>query len=325
MMKVKKFKTLSILFSLLFVFSFLPMSSVNAETLTEATLISSTQDLENMKVWDINTKKESTVLKSEFTKESEQNEGGTEEFIPKDAIIPDVVDGIIGTDDRTRIEDPSLWPYSAICYVEMEFPNKERYIGSATMYDKNVAVTAGHNLYSEADGGWATNVRVVPGKNGDSEPFDVAYATTISVPQGWTQNQLSNKKEVSNYDWGIIKLNTNIGEKTGYFGVYWTSDSESLKGRNVDVTGYPEEKIGTMWSMNGNITDSSTYILKYTIDTTGGQSGCPVYWEDSSGHRIVGIHTSALRSLNDEYKIVIKANSATRVTKSIFDAMMYFI
>ena len=100
MMKVKKFKALSILFSLLFVFSFLPMSSANAEPLTEATLISSTQDPENMKVWDMNIKKESTVLKSEFTKGSIQTEGGREEFIPKDAIIPDVVDGIIGDDDR---------------------------------------------------------------------------------------------------------------------------------------------------------------------------------------------------------------------------------
>lgn len=95
-------------------------------------------------------------------------------------------------------------------------------------------------------------------------PFGYAYATSIAAPQGWTDN------ESSDYDWGVIKLNTNIGEKTGYFGVYWTV--LSLKVNNVDITGYPGEKNGTMWKKNGDITTSSTYRISYTIDTTGGQS-----------------------------------------------------
>ena len=230
-MKVKKFKILSILFSALFIFSFLPMSSATAETLTETTLINSTQGLENMQVKDLTTQKESTVLKSEFTKNSDtrQTEGGTKEFIPQGlqpTISPNSIietddrtqpttspDSIIGTDDRTQITSTSSWPYSAICHLQMKFPNGNTYVGSATMYDKNVAVTAGHCLYSEEDGGWATSVLVVPGMNGNSMPFGSAYATTISVPQGWTQNGSSD------YDWGVIKLNTNIGENTGYFGV----------------------------------------------------------------------------------------------------------
>lgn len=49
----------------------------------------------------------------------------------------------------------------------MEFPNRKTYIGSATMYGKNVAVIAWHCLYSKEDGGWAKNVIVVPGMNGE--------------------------------------------------------------------------------------------------------------------------------------------------------------
>ena len=310
-MKVKKLKILSILFSVLFIFSFLPMSSANAETLTETTQINVTQDLENMQVKDLTTQTERTVLKSEFTKNSIarsiQTEGGTKEFIPQGLPTSISPRSIIETDDRTQITNTSSWPYSAICYIEMEFPNGKNYIGSATMYDKNVAVTAAHCLYSEEDGGWATSVIVVPGMNGNNMPFGYAYATSISAPQGWT------KSGSSDYDWGLIKLNTNMGEKTGYFGVYWALTS--LNGSNVDITGYPGEKSRTLWKMNGNLTDSSTYRLSYTIDTTGGQSGCPVYWKDSSGHRIVGIHTLGSSSVN----------SATRVTKSVFDAMMNFI
>ena len=48
----------------------------------------------------------------------------------------------------------------------MTFPNVDIGIGTATMYGKNVAVTAGNCLYSEEDGGLATSVALVPGMNG---------------------------------------------------------------------------------------------------------------------------------------------------------------
>ena len=67
---------------------------------------------------------------------------------------------------------------------------------------------------------------------------------------------------------GVIKLKDNIGEKTGWFGVYLSI--LSLKGSNVDITGYPGEKNATMWKMNGDIIDAPTYTLSYKIDTTPG-------------------------------------------------------
>ena len=74
---------------------------------------------------------------------------------------------------------------------------------------------------------------------------------------------------------------------------------------------YPVEKNAQMWSMSGSIAASGTFKLSYYIDTTGGQSGSPVYKNDGN-YRCVGIHTN-YNSLG--------YNQAERIDESLFDIM----
>src|SRR3712207_9024886 len=73
---------------------------------------------------------------------------------------------------------------------------------------------------------------------------------------------------------------------------------------NVDITGYPGEKRRQMWKMNGHIEESFPNKIRYVIDTTGGQSGCPVYLKNG-GYKSIAINT------NGGYT----CNKATRITK----------
>ena len=45
----------------------------------------------------------------------------------------------------SRITDTTAYPNSAICYMEMKFPDDDGlYVGTAWMYGERVAMTAGH-------------------------------------------------------------------------------------------------------------------------------------------------------------------------------------
>eukprot|EP01084_Bolivina_argentea_P148081 258970_1 len=83
-----------------------------------------------------------------------------------------------------------------------------------------------------------------------------------------------------------------------------------------EIYGYPGEKNGQLWGMNGDIIIlNEQYLISYnTIDTTGGQSGAPIFVNG----KIVGIHT------NGDY-LGVKENYGAMLTKQriqwIYDVM----
>ena len=50
-------------------------------------------------------------------------------------------------DKRTRVKDTSLYPFASIAYLEVEFASDGNiYCGTAFLADKNILVTAAHNI-----------------------------------------------------------------------------------------------------------------------------------------------------------------------------------
>ena len=215
-----------------------------------------------------------------------------------------LLQGKLGPDNRVRITNTTAYPNSAICYMEIKFPDDDDlYVGTAWMYGKRVAMTAGHCVYDASLGGWADWVRIYPGSNGGTSPYGIYYASVLHTDTKDVES------EDSDYDWGLLEFSSDIGSSTGYFGASWTTSS--LVGTNVVVRGYPGEKNAQMWSMSGSIAASGTFKLSYYIDTTGGQSGSPVYKNDGN-YRSVGIHTN--------YNW-LGYNQAERIDESLFDIM----
>lgn len=207
---------------------------------------------------------------------------------------------LIGDDNRTRITATTTYPYSAICHLLIHWKDGTTSVGTAWMFWEDVAITAGHCVYSADNGGWAESIEVRPGANGSSSPYGVVYSTTIHTSTNWIED--SNWE----YDYGVIELSDDIGNSTGWFGTSWTI--WSLKGTDVTITGYPGEYYRQMWTMSGEITKSATRKVYYNaIDTTGGQSGSPIYDAD---YYVVGIHAYSAGSYG---------NSGTRITSSLFD------
>ena len=60
---------------------------------------------------------------------------------------------LIGKDNRIKVDNTEAMPYSAICYIEIDWPDGSTGMGTAFMIYDDLALTAGHCVYSSENGG----------------------------------------------------------------------------------------------------------------------------------------------------------------------------
>jgi glutamyl endopeptidase len=239
------------------------------------------------------------------------NEANTQEVAVAD--LPDAAstaylytETVCGADDRVRISPATSLPWRWICKLFITFPDGARFVGTGWMIGGRTVMTAGHCVYSRGNGGWASSVEVVPGMDGASRPYGSLVGTSFRSVTGWTQD---GKPE---FDYvAIILPNCSLGNRVGWFGFAYLNDS-TLNNMLVNTAGYPGDKPnGTMWFNAGSISRVEERKIYYMIDTIGGQSGSPV-WRYLNGERhAVGVHAYGGCP-----------NSATRITKPVFDNML---
>lgn len=203
---------------------------------------------------------------------------------------------IIGSDNRRIVTNTSTYPFSTAAHLVMTFPNGKSYIGSGHLISNDTVLTAGHCIYSKADGGWATSVAVYPGYNGKTAPFGVAYASKLMSISGWTSNNSSE------HDIGAIKLNKSIGKNTGYMGLTTNTNS------GITLTGFHGDLNGKMGTESGSISSLTPNNVFYKLDSTGGASGSGVY---NNNNQILAVHAYGrtsdnfgTRMNNEKYSIV---------------------
>lgn len=202
---------------------------------------------------------------------------------------------VLGEDERTQIADTTIFPFSAIAYLELEDAFGVVF-GSCTgtFIGPDVLLTAGHCLWDTQAGTWgAEHIRVIPGKDADFEPFGSEYASDWWVPDGYAETGLAD------WDWGVIKLpNDLLTLDTGWMSVA-VAETETLEGADFEffpaIVGYPGDKPdGTMWGhIRGAFSSVEDFRLRYDIDTAPGQSGSAI-WSAADGPYlgvVVGIHT----------------------------------
>ena len=168
-------------------------------------------------------------------------------------------------------------------------------------------------------GGWATEISIYPGRDGNDLPYQTR-SRRFEVPEEW----IDSRGKDPDFDYGVINLSKSLGEEIGWFSVAVVND-ENLQGTRVNISGYPGDEAGGygvhQLFHDDNIPDDgvSPRRFYYTIDTTGGQSGAPVWIEMGNDKRqVVGIHTYGFRGVRGR-------NSATRITPMIFNDIKEWI
>lgn len=238
---------------------------------------------------------------------------------PRDDLRPMeafATESVIGVDERKQITDTTVFPFRAIVSLQMTFPSSSTFICTGFMIDADTIATAGHCVYSADQGGWATSITAYPGRNGATAPYGAASATHLYSVTGWVDDT------DHRYDYGAIKIDSNLGNTTGWLGYGVKNNDAALAGVRAKIYGYPGDKpAGTMWGMPRRIKGVDANKLFYKTDTFGGQSGSPVYGKLSNACTpcAFGIHAYGVGI--EPYP---ESNSGTRVNSTVFANLAFW-
>jgi V8-like Glu-specific endopeptidase len=220
-------------------------------------------------------------------------------------------------DRRKQILETDLAPWRMICALEMVGPAGQQLIGTGWFIGPRTLMTAGHCVFDPDElGGWARQITITPGRNGDRRPFPSAVSTSFSTTDRWLEAQ------DADFDYAAIHLDTDVGTPIGAFGVAVLPDAE-LTDRMLNVSGYPlDPGNGTEQYFHANRVKALTpRRIFYDIDTLGGQSGSPVwaYLDGSNDPVVVGIHAYGVGGV--PAGLGVQANSGPRILAEVMDVI----
>jgi putative chitinase len=225
---------------------------------------------------------------------------------------------IIGKDERIEVPDTRNFPARAI--VQIRFTSKTDGLSrlcTGAMVSSNTVLTAGHCVHSgTASGAWYSNFTIYPGRKKGTQPFGSCIAEKLNTISGWARAESFD--EARQYDLGAIKLNCDVGRRTGWFNLKVVKDNET--DLPTIVQGYPADRTPAgQWISKDKIRQIQNLNVFYQNDTFGGMSGSPVYTEDENA--IFAIHTSGLHGSEPWSKY----NGATRITQERLQTIMSWI
>lgn len=215
------------------------------------------------------------------------------------------LENIIGTDDRTRINPTTSYPWRAICALRIRSKTGKNFVGTGWLISARTVITAGHCVYMHNEGGWAESIEVIPAMNGSLKPYGSGLAATFRTSSGWANDRNRD------YDYGAIILKSDYrpGDIVGSFG-FATRNDNDIKNFTLNLSGYPADKgAAEQWFMARKPSAVSDSVITYQIDTFGGQSGSPVWFLQSNNRYAIGIHTNGHNS----------GNSATRIVSDVYN------
>ncbi len=223
---------------------------------------------------------------------------------------------IIGQDDRRQIGDISLKPYRWICQLLVSgraIPSGQFLAGTGFVVDQQHIVTAAHNLVT--NNRLADIARIFVGVHGDRSDakFGVYESRTFDVHPRYLRPRSSSDR--TTYDLAVMRLDSPLpaGLMAGRFPFGKMPIKEvslpSLNGYVAFVSGYPKDypdhdrnrfptpALGVQafqYSCQSSLSVDGR-MLRYPLDTTGGQSGSPIVGiqMSPSGRResvAIGVH-----------------------------------
>ena len=174
---------------------------------------------------------------------------------------------------------------------------------------------------SQQMGGWAESIEIIPGRDGD-EP--AAFGTYTSTKFSSVDRCVDTRDPY--FDIGAIHLQESVGDKTGWFGVGALTD-EQLPNSMVNVSGYPAVPGGgrqQWWAMN-RVRAVTPRRIFYDVDTSGGQSGGPVYRYEREGAEptVIGIHAYGVGGTPEDIKLEV--NSAPRMIPEVVEQIRAWV
>ena len=235
---------------------------------------------------------------------------GADPAVEAALVAPSVPETVIGTDDRIQITNTSEYPWRVHASLLITAADSSMWIGTGWFIGPHTLATAGHVVFIYAPGtprhGWVRSIKVMPGRNGSTLPYGSVTSTDFRSVSGWTQSG------DENYDYGAIRIPTELGNTVGWFGFGVYSDSDLLAS-TANISGYPGDKpSGTQWYHARQVASVNSRKVYYAVDTAGGQSGSAVYRVIDGARYGIAVHAYGGAT----------ANSGTRIIQPVYDNLL---
>ena len=199
-------------------------------------------------------------------------------------------------DNRTRVTQTRIFPYNTICYLGRNYTGNNWSGVSGVLISPRMVLTAGHCVYSHAQGGFPRRIRVMPGRfqTSGGPPFGHIDTVRYLVPQRYVTSR------DRGYDYGLIILPRAFRGITRFMPPRALPDRsfEEMRRRGlITVAGYPADKpVGTLWRHSEQLRRFDARRLYYPVDTCPGHSGSPIYYHCRRENRliVIGVHTTGV-------------------------------
>ena len=182
------------------------------------------------------------------------------------------------------------YPYSAVTYVEVTFPDGTQAVGSGAVIGQNDVLTASHVIFSAANGGLADEITVYPGRDGNDRPYGSYEAGWADYFEVDLDNDNIFSRQESEDDVAVLGFDAPFGETTGWFGIDHLATSGSF-----NLTGYPtrygDASGPRMTNDQGRVeAGRDAYVWDLVgLEAGPGNSGGPLWYESEGAHWITGV------------------------------------
>jgi len=213
---------------------------------------------------------------------------------------------VIGTDDRVRVTATTTYPWNSACYLGITVPGVGNFRGAGCLVTPWMVLTAGHMVYDQDTNQWVSAMTIAPGQRQDTaggvvtQPYGTRSASWLGSNTGYTGGG------GFEYDYGAAFFNTPFSGLTTFVPLQF----DVVPG-SINTTGYPREVKGetnslAQWWSYGPVTYVSSRLLRYTADTSGGNSGGRVWiYNSSTGlRRQVAVHAFGSTTSNGGPRLV---------------------
>ncbi len=189
--------------------------------------------------------------------------------------------------EYNRVSPTTSAPYNSICQLIVTFPNGTQAAGSGCFVGRRVILTVAHVLYNPDNGGTATRIKVLSGRDGaESTRLYEAETSIIQFKEAFIPRERRRR------DFAAIILESGDALPAGFpLFIPWRRKRRKLRGMYASLSGYPDGgRFGQLWEDREKIKRVRKRIIRYRHTALSGQSGAPLWTFRDGRPHVVGLH-----------------------------------
>ena len=221
-------------------------------------------------------------------------------------VSSDDFEGIVGTDERVIVTEFSEKLWRPICAILFTYAGRNRRsLGSGVLISPRLVLTAAHNLFDLKTKKPIMGGEVRVGVNGNQYEAR-SFISNVQIPWKYERFKPDNDRKYL-FDFGLILLQDeaayNWAENVWSIDDMTPMSNKELLQDDLKIAGYPAvhtdiERGSRLMVSTGDLTRKGIRksTFSYDIDTSGGQSGCPVFHHNvrTGSVTLAGIHVAEL-------------------------------